>query len=91
MSAAATKRKPGPEPVFYDVYIRDAEKVVRAIADSKIPVGAIKIDLAFLREWARGQLRAGETPQALAWMEENGLRVERRESNGQPVRTQWGD
>lgn len=82
MKFADMKRKAVFEQSVYDVHIRDAEKVVRAIADSKIPVGAIQINLAFLRSWASEQMRDGDKPQLLAWMEENGLRVERREKNG---------
>ena len=78
MTAAAKYKPPVDTTPFYDVYLEDLEKVVRAIADSRVPVGAIKVDLAFLRQWARDQMKPGETPQAIFWMKENGLRVERR-------------
>ena len=76
----ATKRRPlindGP---FYDVFITDPEKVVRSIAESRLPIGAIQINLAFLRGWVREEIRLhGLTQNAEARLSELGLRAKER-------------
>jgi hypothetical protein len=74
-----TSKKWTPKPdttPFYDVIIRDPKKVVQAIVDGEIPIGAIQINLAYLKTWAREQIR--EDKNTLEHISELGLMVRER-------------
>jgi hypothetical protein len=52
------KKTPPPE-VTMDVHVVDPYALAVAIADRKVPVSAMGIDLAFLRRWATKEYKTG--------------------------------
>jgi hypothetical protein len=59
---------------FYNVVPRDPLKIARAVADERIPIGCLGINIAFLRSWVRDRLAdQGLTEGAQKWLAESGL------------------
>lgn len=74
MSARKWEPKKDDRP-FYSVVPKDAKKIARAVADGKIPVGCLGINIAFLGAWARDAFKDGLTEESKAWAEENGMEI----------------
>lgn len=68
---------------FYDAYIRDPKKVVKAIYDGIIPIGAMQLNLAFIRRWSNEKLKNTELTEIE--LKDIGLEVKKRKADSKNV------